>query len=68
MSRAGCHLQSRLRRSFRAWPHGVTDSWDSASLSPRLLGGPTALDNLQALCFECSGGKNNKDGAEFSEV
>ena len=26
MSRAGFHFQSRLRRSFRAWPHGGADS------------------------------------------
>jgi len=44
MSRAGFHFQSRLRRSFRAWPHGVADSWGSASLHPRLLSNaPSAL-------------------------
>ena len=44
MGRAGFHLQSRLRRSFRSWPQGVADSWVSASLHPRLLcGAPSAL-------------------------
>src|SRR4029077_11266063 len=44
MSRARFHFQSRLRRSFRAWPHGVAHSWGSASLHPRLLSGaPSAL-------------------------
>jgi hypothetical protein len=42
--RARFHFQSRLRRSFRAWPHGVADSWGSASLHPRLLSNaPSAL-------------------------
>jgi len=36
MSRAGIRLQSRFRRSFRACPHGVGNSWGSASLHPRL--------------------------------
>src|SRR4029077_9510089 len=45
MSRARFHFQSRLRRSFRAWPHGVAHSWGSASLHPRLLSGaPSALE------------------------
>jgi ATP adenylyltransferase len=35
---------------------------------PRSKGGATSLDNLQTLCFECNGGKNNKDDTDFREV
>ena len=46
MSGARLHFQSQLRRSFRAWPHGVADSWGCASLHPRLpCGAPSALQN-----------------------
>jgi hypothetical protein len=34
---------------------------------PRSKGGATSLDNLQTLCFECNGGKNNKDDTDFRE-
>jgi 5-methylcytosine-specific restriction endonuclease McrA len=36
--------------------------------SPRSKGGATTLDNLQTLCFECNGGKNNKDDTDFREL
>jgi hypothetical protein len=36
MSRAGFRFQRRLRRSLRAWPHGVADSWGSAPLHPAI--------------------------------
>jgi ATP adenylyltransferase len=35
---------------------------------PRSKGGATSLENLQTLCFECNGGKNNKDDTDFREV
>jgi hypothetical protein len=62
MSRAGFHFQSRLRRSFRAWPHGMADSWGFASLigslHPRLLcGAPSALwGHICWAAFKCGVG------------
>jgi len=29
------------------------------------LGAANTIDNLQILCFECNGGKNNKDDTGF---
>jgi HNH endonuclease len=32
---------------------------------PRSKGGLNTLENLQTLCFECNGGKNNRDDTDF---
>jgi len=35
---------------------------------PRSRGGSNSLDNLHTLCFECNGGKSNKDTTDFREA